>query len=354
MAESVEQRIKKLKKQLEAPTTNVSNRKQRNKIRQELKILEKGQKERSKVDIEGLITPPKKPNKNKAVRARLDKAKNGKSGVDPNFKMKFDPDSLKGGIGTYTPEKKKKKPLPPLSPGQFPGGARSAADPIRKQAGPKRKPAIIKIAGEKRAEDKRAKQLATQQNVDRLKKEKAAQNQRAKQLATQQTIAGMADKHIQERQAGRKRPSNIYKDVGGDARVAEEVARTKIKKAPDLIDKALKGFGIKKVAGPKGWEAGKRTYKWGDKTFDVDSTPVEDPEWLESLKKGGKVGKKKKKKQGYKARKDESIAMRVKKKRTKKKLKASRDESYGKWGSKKGKGKINRSSGDKVVASSYD
>ena len=53
-----------------------------------------------------------------------------------------------------------------------------------------------------------------------------------------------------------------------------------------------------------------------------------------------KVGKKK---QGYKARKDESIAMRVKKKRTKKQLKASRDESYGKFGSKaKKKGKINR------------
>ena len=50
----------------------------------------------------------------------------------------------------------------------------------------------------------------------------------------------------------------------------------------------------------------------------------------------------KKMKQGYKARKDESIAMRKKKKRTKKQLKASRDESYGKWGSKaKKKGKIN-------------
>jgi hypothetical protein len=50
-----------------------------------------------------------------------------------------------------------------------------------------------------------------------------------------------------------------------------------------------------------------------------------------------------KKKQGYTARKDESIAMRKKKKRTKKQLKASRDESYGKWGSKaKKKGKINK------------
>ena len=49
------------------------------------------------------------------------------------------------------------------------------------------------------------------------------------------------------------------------------------------------------------------------------------------------------KKQGYKSRKDESIAMRVKKKRTKKQLKASRAESYGKFGSKaKKKGKINR------------
>ena len=58
------------------------------------------------------------------------------------------------------------------------------------------------------------------------------------------------------------------------------------------------------------------------------------------MKKGGKV---KKKKQGYKDRKDESIAMRIRKKRTPAQLKASRDESYGKWGSKaKKSGKINR------------
>ena len=58
-------------------------------------------------------------------------------------------------------------------------------------------------------------------------------------------------------------------------------------------------------------------------------------------KKGGSV--KKKKKQGYKDRKDESIAMRIKKKRTKKQLKDSRDESYGKFGSKaKKSGKINK------------
>ena len=59
------------------------------------------------------------------------------------------------------------------------------------------------------------------------------------------------------------------------------------------------------------------------------------------MKKGGRVGKKKK--QGYKDRKDESIAMRIRKKRTKKQLKASRDESYGKFGSKaKKSGKINK------------
>ena len=75
------------------------------------------------------------------------------------------------------------------------------------------------------------------------------------------------------------------------------------------------------------------------------------------MKKGGKVGKKE---QGYKDRKDESIAMRVKKKRTKKQLKASRDESDGKFGSGKGKGKINKKSvssketdGNKVVAACY-
>ena len=59
-----------------------------------------------------------------------------------------------------------------------------------------------------------------------------------------------------------------------------------------------------------------------------------------AMKKGGKVGKKK---QGYKARKDESIAMRIKKKRTKRQLKDARDESYGRFGSKmRKKGKINR------------
>ena len=63
------------------------------------------------------------------------------------------------------------------------------------------------------------------------------------------------------------------------------------------------------------------------------------PTGASGMKKGGSA----KKKQGYKDRKDESIAMRIKKKRTAKQLKDSRDESYGKFGSKmKKKGKINR------------
>jgi|TARA_R110002110_G_scaffold72033_2_gene192024 hypothetical protein len=60
--------------------------------------------------------------------------------------------------------------------------------------------------------------------------------------------------------------------------------------------------------------------------------------YASGMKKGGKA-----KKQGYKDRKDESIAMRIRKKRTPAQLKASRDESYGRFGSKaKKSGKINR------------
>ena len=75
-----------------------------------------------------------------------------------------------------------------------------------------------------------------------------------------------------------------------------------------------------------------------------DMYAVGSPSYLVLLE-GSKQKKKKKKvakKQGYKDRKDESIAMRVKKKRTAKQLKASADESYGKFGSAaKKRGKIN-------------
>ena len=58
-----------------------------------------------------------------------------------------------------------------------------------------------------------------------------------------------------------------------------------------------------------------------------------------------KAGTKKagsKKKQGYKAREDESLGMRTGKESTKKQsMKARRDESYGKWG-KRSNQKINK------------
>ena len=64
---------------------------------------------------------------------------------------------------------------------------------------------------------------------------------------------------------------------------------------------------------------------------DFGSSPYKSRFGGQGMKKGGSA---KKKKQGYKDRKDESIAMRIRKKRTKKQLRASADESYGKFGSK--------------------
>ena len=129
--------------------------------------------------------------------------------------------------------------------------------------------------------------------------------------------------------------------------------------------KSKKTLGFRKISGPDDWSGGIREYEtpFGNITLDSSQENLT-PEQKErkkiglSYKKGGqiKVPKKKKvgkKKQGYKARKDESIAMRVKKKRTKKQLKASRSDSYGKFGKGKGKGKINRS-GAALVAASYD
>ena len=56
----------------------------------------------------------------------------------------------------------------------------------------------------------------------------------------------------------------------------------------------------------------------------------------EVFKKGGSV--KKRKKQGYKDREDESLGMRTGKESGKKaSFKARRDESYGKWGKRKKK-----------------
>ena len=107
------------------------------------------------------------------------------------------------------------------------------------------------------------------------------------------------------------------------------------KKRPDVAKKIMgykSGGRMKKMGG--GMSTRRRDMKSGYYPDDMGMKggPM--------MKKGGRV---KKKKQGYKDRKDESIAMRIKKKRTKKQLKASRDESYGKFGSKaKKSGKINR------------
>ena len=104
------------------------------------------------------------------------------------------------------------------------------------------------------------------------------------------------------------------------------------------ITKMRGGGGVKRMN--MGGRTGDMMYSRG---YGVDEKSKRMPTELMTapgMKKGGKV---KKKKQGYKDRKDESIAMRVKKKRTKKQLKASRDDSYGKFGSKaRKKGKINR------------
>jgi len=97
--------------------------------------------------------------------------------------------------------------------------------------------------------------------------------------------------------------------------------------------KALRGGGM---GGRSGEMMYSRGYGEGMKSKRVPTELMD----RGAMKKGGKVGKKK---QGYKARKDESIAMRIKKKRTKKQLKASRDDSYGRFGSKaKKSGKINK------------
>ncbi len=101
---------------------------------------------------------------------------------------------------------------------------------------------------------------------------------------------------------------------------------------------------------PKGYKVGGRAMKMGGGMStarkDMASGFYKDDMGMRGgamYKKGGSVKKVGKKKQGYKDRKDESIAMRIKKKRTPKQLKASRDESYGKFGSKaKKSGKINK------------
>ena len=104
----------------------------------------------------------------------------------------------------------------------------------------------------------------------------------------------------------------------------------------------LMGGGMVKKRAKGSGRTGEQMYSRG---YGVDEKSKRTPTMLmdrgpSGMKRGGRVGKKE---QGYKDRKDESIAMRVRKKRTKKQLKSSRDESYGKFGSKARKsGKINK------------
>ena len=110
------------------------------------------------------------------------------------------------------------------------------------------------------------------------------------------------------------------------------------------FNKQVPGFGFKN--GGRAMKAGGGKMISGTRRKDEASgfySPDMGMRGGSMYKKGGTVKKVGKKKQGYKDRKDESIAMRIRKKRTKKQLKASRDESYGKFGSKaKKSGKINR------------
>ena len=123
------------------------------------------------------------------------------------------------------------------------------------------------------------------------------------------------------------------KKVGVNQSIGREFIKGK-----DMKKNYMYGGKVKKMN--MGGRTGDMMYSRG---YGVDKKGKRMPTELMTapgMKKGGKV---KKKKQGYKDRKDESIAMRVKKKRTKKQLKASANESYGKFGSKaKKSGKINK------------
>ena len=128
-------------------------------------------------------------------------------------------------------------------------------------------------------------------------------------------------------------------NMGGDYNTSNKAKRAG--KLATKADKAEKAGKLKKAA---------RLNKRSDKLY-IKENP-EPAMLMKDLSGDGKITKKDvlmakgvipKKKQGYKDRKDESIAMRIKKKRTKKQLRASANESYGKFGTKaKKSGKINK------------
>jgi len=138
-----------------------------------------------------------------------------------------------------------------------------------------------------------------------------------------------------QREYRRKRQKEAAK-IDMVSKLAKRQKKGKYGKSPDGRSKAtdteaaLTTFDVQKIMDKR--KNPKRDY---DSISDRNLSRKEG-----SMAKGGRVGKKK---QGYKDRKDESIAMRIRKKRTARQLKASRDDSYGKFGSKSKKsGKINR------------
>ena len=307
-------------------------------------------------------TKPKPKPKSKAVK----KASSKKAPPRPA------PPVNPGGKAAKLPRARKAmaRLRPPLSPGQFPGrarpvavkpsggrgsvieapGARAIAAKLPKEifgpttkVRPTRKP-VLRTPGS--MDDAGLRTLVDAADAGRRSKKRPVVARRPKGVgdasgaeaahkASQERFAA-ADAHIKERQTGRKQP--VKKKTGFFDFLGKR--RPSGKMGPSLTLAQLQE------------DVDPETGAYNSPYLDTVTGKPLDPSLFPS-KEGGKIGKKK---QGDKARKDESIAMRVKKKRTKKKLKASRDESYGKWGSKKGKGKITRAKhgGSLLVASLYD
>ena len=220
---------------------------------------------------------------------------------------------------------------------------RSLISKVKKKVTPKKRrlPAEIKASNKKWAKVREKRKA----DIARLKKEaqqaKISEAQRGAKVADRSKKTSQVAKRVLPHvsQVRNKLKGMSAVDLGQKYTGKElKSMEMKLKKA-DTPNKAL----LKRIEKARNFRTGMISSAETPSAHEALGLPTK---WK---KYGGKVGKKK---QGYKARKDESIAMRVKKKRTKKQLKASRNESYGKWGKGKGKGKINRS-GDAFVAKSY-
>jgi hypothetical protein len=146
-------------------------------------------------------------------------------------------------------------------------------------------------------------------------------------------------RHFRQHKSYDAPPSKITragKKDGGSLKAVDKEKNPGLAKLPTKVRNKMgfmkKGGRVKKMGG--GMSTARKDMMAGYYTPDMGMKGGK------MYKDGGKVGKKQ---QGYKDRKDESIAMRIRKPRTARQLKDSRDESYGKFGSKaKKSGKINR------------